>query len=159
MKKKDTNDSQRARCIFILHGHDPAKAELVAFLRRFDLNPVVLEEQDHGGRLILEQLELHARRAQYAIALLTGDDEGHLAGKPELKKLRARQNVILELGYCLAALGRDRIAVLYRDGVELPSDLNGLLYIPFGRIADVRLQLVQAMKHANLPIDANRAFD
>lgn len=147
------------RCVFILHGRDPARDELCAFLLRLGLRPIVLEEQDHAGRTILEQLEFHVRRADYAIALLTGDDEGYLAAKPELKKPRARQNVILEVGLCLGVLGRQRLAVLYRDGVELPSDLHGLLYIPFTKIADVRLQLVQAMKHAGLEIDANKAFD
>jgi len=147
------------QCVFILHGRDPARDQLTAFLMRLELKPVILEEQDHAGRTILEQLETHVRRACYAIALLTGDDEGYLASKPELKKPRARQNVILELGYCMGVLGRQRIAVLYRDGVELPSDLHGLLYIPFTKIADVRLQLVQSMKHAGLEIDANKAFE
>jgi predicted nucleotide-binding protein len=156
---KQQNTKPKRRCVFILHGRDPARNELAAFLLRLGLEPIILEEQDHAGRTILEQIEVHVRRADYAIALLTGDDEGHLAAKPELKKPRARQNVILELGMCLGVLGRGRIAVLYREGVELPSDLHGLLYIPFTKIADVRLQLVQAMKHAALEIDANKAFD
>jgi predicted nucleotide-binding protein len=157
--RKEPNIRTKRRCVFILHGRDPARNELAAFLLRLGLEPVILEEQDHAGRTILEQIEVHVRRADYAIALLTGDDEGHLTSKPEMKKPRARQNVILELGVCLGVLGRRRIAVVYRDGVELPSDLHGLLYIPFGKIADVRLQLVQAMKHAGLEIDANKAFD
>jgi predicted nucleotide-binding protein len=147
------------RCVFILHGHDPARDELAAFLMKLGLRPIILEQQGHAGRTILEQLEAHIRSADYAVALFTGDDEGHVAGRPELKKARARQNCVLELGLCLGVLGRERIAILYRDGVELPSDLQGLLYIPFNRVADVRLQLVQAMKHAGLDIDANRAFD
>jgi predicted nucleotide-binding protein len=151
--------NRQRRCVFILHGRDPARDELAAFLLRLGLKPIILEQQDHAGRTILEQLEAHALRADYAIALLTGDDEGHFAGKPELAKPRARQNVVLELGLFLGVLGRRRVAVLYRDGVELPSDLHGLLYIPFEKIADVRLQLVQAMKHAGLDVDANRAFD
>jgi predicted nucleotide-binding protein len=145
--------------VFILHGRDPARDELAAFLLRLGLRPIILEQQDHAGRTILEQLEVHIHRADYAVALLTGDDEGHLASKPEQKKPRARQNVVLEIGLCLGVLGRQRMAVLYREGVELPSDLHGLLYIPFSTITDVRLQLVQAMKHAGLDVDANKAFD
>jgi predicted nucleotide-binding protein len=158
-KRLLTDGKRGRRCVFILHGRDPARDELAAFLLRLGLEPIILEQQDHAGRTILEQIEVHVRRADYAIALLTGDDEGYLASKPEHKKPRARQNVILELGVCLGVLGRERIAVLYRDGVELPSDLHGLLYIPFAKIAEVRLQLVQAMKHAGLEIDANKAFE
>ena len=149
----------KRRCVFILHGRDPARDELAAFLLRLGLQPIILAEQDPAGRTIIEQVEHHALRADYAIALLTGDDEGHLAGHPELKKPRARQNVLVELGLFLGILGRGRIAVLYRDGVELPSDLHGVLYIPFARVADARLQLVQAMKGAGLDVDANKAFD
>lgn len=149
----------KGRCVFILHGRDPAKDELAAFLRKLELEPIILADQDHAGRTIIEQLEYHARRADYAIALLTGDDQGHLAGHPEEKKPRARQNVVLEIGLFIGLIGRRRVAVLYRDGVELPSDLHGLLYIPFKTIRDVRLQLVQAMKNAGLDVDANKAFD
>ena len=65
--------------------------------------------------------------------LLTPDDEGHKAGKQEEKKYRARQNVVLELGMVLARVGRKRVAILYKESVELPSDMRGLLYIPFQR--------------------------
>jgi len=156
--RKSTARAKR-RCVFILHGRDPARHELCNFLRRLELTPIVLEEQDHAGRTIVEQLEHEALRADFAVALFTGDDEGHLAGRPDEKKPRARQNLILELGLFLGILGRRRIAILYKAGVELPSDLNGLLYIPYERIADVRLQLVQAMKRAGLDVDANKAFD
>lgn len=159
LPKRSRRNAPKRRCVFILHGRDPAKDELAAFLMRLGLQPIILCEQDHAGRTIIEQIEHHALRADYAIALLTGDDEGHLAGKPDEKLPRARQNVVLELGLFLGILGRRRIAVLYRSGVELPSDLHGLLYIPFKTIAEARLQLVQAMKSAGLDVDANKAFD
>ncbi len=158
-RKSSRRARPKRRCVFILHGRDPAKDALAAFLLKLGLTPIVLSEQDHAGRTIIEQIEHHALRADYAIALLTGDDEGHLVGRPEEKKPRARMNVLIELGLFLGILGRRRIAVLYREGVELPSDLLGLLYIPFEKVADVRLQLVQAMKNAGLDVDANKAFD
>jgi predicted nucleotide-binding protein len=72
----------------------------------------------------------------FACALLTPDDEGHKAGKPEEKKYRARQNVILELGMILAKLGRQRVVLLTKESVEHPSDIAGLIYRPFKERVD-----------------------
>ncbi len=149
----------RGRCVFILHGRDPAKDELAAFLLRLGLKPIILSEENIQGRTIIEQIEHHLLRADYAIALLTGDDEGHHAGKPEGKQLRARQNVIFEAGVCIGVLGRRRVAILYHRGVELPSDLHGVVYIEFEQIADVKLRIVQELKAAGINVDANKAFD
>jgi predicted nucleotide-binding protein len=35
---------------------------------------------------------------------------------------RARQNVLLELGFFLGKLGRPNVRTLYEEGVEIPSD-------------------------------------
>jgi predicted nucleotide-binding protein len=59
--------------------------------------------------------------------LLTQDDVGGAQGQAQHP--RARQNVILEMGYFFGKLGRDRVAVL-NDGVEQPSDF-GLGYISY----------------------------
>ena len=45
-------------------------------------------------------------------------------------ELRSRQNVIFELGITIGHLGRDKVRVLYEEGVELPSDIHGLVHIP-----------------------------
>jgi Predicted nucleotide-binding protein containing TIR -like domain len=42
---------------------------------------------------------------------------------------RARQNVVFEFGYFVAKLGRTHVSALHERGVELPSDINGLVYI------------------------------
>ena len=67
----------------------------------------------------------------YAVIVMTADDCGSGPGKPfPDRPNRARQNVILELGYLMGALGRDRVAALIRPGVEQPSDILGIAYIP-----------------------------
>lgn len=149
----------KGRCVFLLHGRDPAKDELAAFLLRLGIRPIILADENIQGRTIIEQIEHHLLNVDYAIALLTGDDEGHLVGRPDEKKPRARMNVLFELGVCVGRLGRRRVAVLYRKGVELPSDLHGVVYVEFDKIADVKLRIVQELKAAGLDVDANRAFD
>ena len=91
--------------VFVVHGHDDGARHSVArFLERLDLTPIVLAEAPSRGRTIIEKLEHHAR-AKFAVVLLTPDDVGYPAGAKENVCSRARQNVILELGYFLAFLG------------------------------------------------------
>jgi len=81
--------------------------------------------------------------------LLTPDDEGYKAGKTEEKKYRARQNVVLELGMVLARLGRPRVAILHKQSVELPGDIDGLIYIAFQeRLDEVKTQLFKELESA-----------
>ena len=67
------------------------------------------------------------------MVLATPDDEGHRIGHGDEKKFRARQNVVLELGMLLTKLGRSRVAILLKsaENMERPSDIQGLIYVPF----------------------------
>ena len=88
-------------------------------------------------------------RAKYACVLLTPDDEGHRAGAANERKYRARQNVVLELGMVLAKLGRKRVAILRKKTVEQPSDIDGLIYIPFDEhIDEIKIKLYQELQAA-----------
>lgn len=119
---------------FIVHGHaDGTKFELKNFLQnilRFP-QPIILHEQPDAGRTIIEKLEEYARKATVVFVLLTPDDLGGLAADPDERKLRARQNVIFEMGYFLGMLGRKsgRVMLLHKGPIELPSDIYGLVYI------------------------------
>jgi hypothetical protein len=123
--------------VFVVFGHDNDlcnKVEL--FLHRSGLDPVLLEEQANAGMTVIEKFEQHSN-VSFAIILLTPDDIG---GKSEMKlQSRARQNVILELGYFMGKLGRDKTAVIYKEGVELPSDILGLGYVSFSSNWDIKL--------------------
>jgi predicted nucleotide-binding protein len=80
--------------------------------------------------------------------LATPDDEGHRANHPDEKVYRARQNVVLELGILLTKLGRKRVAILLKqqDNMERPSDIQGLIYIPFkDDVKEARLTLAKEM--------------
>jgi predicted nucleotide-binding protein len=95
----------------------------------------------------------------FAVVLLTGDDRGGSAtAKDDQLELRARQNVILELGFFLGRLGRSRVCALHRDGVEIPSDYSGVLYVKLDQQGDWRLQLAKELKAAGFPVDMNMAL-
>lgn len=144
--------------IFIVHGRDEAAKEAVArFIARLQLEPIILHEQPNAGRTIIEKLEGHLD-VDFAVVLLTPDDLGALATVPDKFLPRARQNVVLELGLFLAALGRSRVCALHKGDVELPSDYDGVIYIPMDDAGGWRLLLAREINQAGLTIDLNMAM-
>lgn len=145
--------------IFLVHGHDQAALQEVArFLERLDQDVIILREQPNRGRTIIEKFEDYGD-VGFAVILLTPDDRGGSApDPPDAQRPRARQNVILELGYFLGRLGRSRVCALYRDGVEIPSDYSGVLYVKLDAEGGWRLQLAKELKAAALPVDMNKAL-
>ncbi len=145
--------------IFLVHGHDQAALQEVArFLERLDQHVIILREQPNRGRTIIEKFEDYSD-VGFAVILLTPDDRGGPApSSADEQQPRARQNVILELGYFLGRLGRSRVCALYREGVEIPSDYSGVLYVKLDPEGGWRLQLAKELKAAGLPVDMNKAL-
>jgi predicted nucleotide-binding protein len=88
---------------------------------------------------------------------MTGDDEGRKRGDEEWKP-RARQNVILELGFFVAKLGRGKVAMLYEAHVERPSDIDGVAYIALDSSGAWKRKLTHEMSAAGIPLDLERAL-
>ena len=88
----------------------------------------------------------------YAVVLATGDDAGRRKGADELQP-RPGQNVVLELGFFLGKLGRDKVAVLREPGVELPSDYDGVMYISLDSAGAWKLVLMRELKRAGLDVN------
>jgi len=149
----------RSSKIFVVHGYNEAIRETVArFLEKLGLQPVILHEQPNKGRTIIEKFVDYSD-VGFAVVLLTADDAGGLAGsEPSKLKPRARQNVVFELGYFLAKLGRERVCALHQAGIELPSDYHGVLYIPIDQGDSWRLQLARELKAVGFPVDLNLAM-
>lgn len=144
--------------IFIIHGHDSGLKESVArFLERVGLMPIILHEQPDQGRTIIEKFNDYSD-VSFAIALFTPDDLGTSVKEPNNLKGRARQNVVLEFGFFLGKLGRHRACALVGTGVEIPSDLSGVLYIPVDEGGYWRTRLMGELKAAGFDIDANVAL-
>ena len=147
------------RKIFVVYGHDEiARTQLEALLRRWDLEPIILDQQASGGQTIIEKLEEYGADVGYAIVLATPDDDGK-AKSEAVYKSRVRQNVVLELGMFLAKLGRERVAILLKEAAdfEKPSDIQGLVYIPFqNKVDDVALSLIRELSRQGYKIDTTR---
>ena len=120
--------------VFVVYGHDnDSRNQLEATLRRWGLDPIILDQLPSEGATLIEKLESYYPNVGFGVVLATPDDEAYAKGKPDQKAFRARQNVVLELGMLLAHLGRSKVAILLKDQeiMERPSDIQGLIYIPF----------------------------
>ena len=82
------------------------------------LNPIILHEQPNLGKTIIEKFEAHSDVA-FAIVLLTPDDIGYSKSDPSKASPRARQNVVVEMGFFMGTLGRKHACVL---GVESATE-------------------------------------
>ena len=145
--------------MFVVYGHDDtAKLQLEALLRRWDLEPIILDQQASAGQTIIEKLEEYGSDVGYAIILATPDDEGKAKTENEYKS-RVRQNVVLELGMFLAKLGREKVAILLKEttNFEKPSDIQGLVYIPFqNRVDEVAINLIRELARQGYNIDTTK---
>jgi predicted nucleotide-binding protein len=144
---------------FVVHGRDEAALhEVACFVDRLGIEPVVLRELPSGGRTIIEKFE-DLSEVDCAVVLLTPDDRGGLATDSfELQRPRARQNVLLELGFFLGRLGRGRVCVLYRPSVEIPSDYGGVLFVELDDKGAWKLPLAGELREAGLEIDLDQVF-
>lgn len=142
--------------IFIVHGHDDGRKHEVARLleRLTKRGPVILHEQADQGQTIIEKFEKHASSAAFAVVLLTGDDVGGERGAlaADMKR-RARQNVVFELGYFVGAIGRRHVVALYETGVEIPSDLHGVLYTKLDSGGAWKSKLARELRASGIAVD------
>lgn len=165
--KKDTEKSMDSmapdtlslsRKIFIVHGHNEEMKQAVArIIGMLDLEPIILHEQPNEGKTIIEKIEKHSQEVFFAIILLSPDDKGCTVDSfPDNAKYRARQNVILEMGYFIGKFGRERVFVLYKESkdFDLPSDITGVLYTSYKD--KWQFELVRELKACGYEVDANK---
>ena len=140
--------------IFIVHGHnEEVKHNVARVIEKLKINPIILNEQSNEVLTIIEKFEKYSN-VSFAVVLLTYDDFGNSKSNDKSNK-RARQNVILELGYFIAKLGRQNVMPFYEDDVELPSDISGVLYTKIDNSENWKFRLVKELKTAGFNVDAN----
>lgn len=139
--------------IFIVHGHDEGAQQTVArFVERIGFDAIILSEQANQGRTVIEKIEAHGD-VGFAVVLLTPDDVG---GKDAHSlRPRARQNVLLELGYFIALLGRKRVCTFAKGSLEIPTDFAGVVWEPLDDGGAWKTVLARELKATGYPIDWN----
>lgn len=153
--KGSSAGSVRGAKVFLVHGHDgDAKLQVAELIEKITgERPVILHEQVDSGQTIIEKFEGHASQIGFAVVLLTADDVGSARRAATLNP-RARQNVVLEFGFFLGKLGRSRVVALHEEGIELPSDLSGVLYKPLA--GNWHTELARELRAAGINIDLEK---
>ncbi len=151
----------RARRVFVAHGRDERWKEAVAHVLELAGSEEVTILNDHPEERarLLEHIGEHAHGPRYAIVLLTADDIG--AARLESTEepyftTRARQGVVFEMGFLVAALTPGRVCVLYEDGVELPCELDGISHVRLDLAGTWQPKLLLALRRAGFDYDLNR---
>lgn len=142
--------------VFVVHGHDEAlKQEVARIVEKQGLEAIILSEQANQGKTIIEKFEENAG-VDAAICLFTGDDYGRAKGtEAEENKLRARQNVVFEAGYFMGKLGRKNVIIVADKNLELPSDMQGVVYTDAG---NWKTEVLQGLDKIGYAIDFNKLF-
>jgi len=147
--------------VFVVHGHDHiSRDQLSLILYELGLKPFVLANTGGDGLTLIEALEKEIGpgpgRCRFGIVLMTPDDMGYAKSDgPEKAEPRARQNVVLEMGMLIAALGRSNVAILQKGYVDVPSDVKGIIYIGFNdHVKETVTKLVDRLNQAGFNLDA-----
>ena len=142
--------------VFIVHGRDDhLRTQVENVLRALGLEPIILQEQANNGKTIIEKIET-CTDVGFGIVLYTPCDEGRLKSEEEELKPRARQNVVLEHGYLMGKLGRERVCCLVSDDVEFPSDIQGVVYTSAKNVGQWKFEIAKELKAAGFDIDINK---
>jgi predicted nucleotide-binding protein len=144
MAKKQSKSAPRR--IFISHGKSGDWREVQDYVQReVGIETLELAQEPFLGRTILQKLDDESNKCGYAVIIMTGDD-------PHGDELRARENVIHEIGFFQGRYGLDRVCLLYEQGVNIPSNIHGLGYVQFptglvkAGFADLRREIEAAFR-------------
>ncbi|MFC3860595.1 TIR domain-containing protein [Deinococcus antarcticus] len=126
INSKNTSIVLPPKRVFISHGRKDDWRKIQEYLERIlEVPTLELAQEADRGRTIFQKLLNESDNCSYAVVVMTGDD----LTKDE--QVRARENVIHEIGYFQGKYGPDRVCLLHEDGVNIPSNIHGLVYIPF----------------------------
>jgi predicted nucleotide-binding protein len=148
------DNSPICRKVFVVHGRDDlAKNEVARFLNKIGLDEIILHERPNKGRHLLTKFQEESEGANFAVVVMTPDDLGGLLGGDQ--KGRARQNVIFELGFFVGKLGLSRVVALVKGDLEVPSDFDGIVYVPLDNSGAWKFPLAKELRAANVPFDSD----
>ena len=141
-----------SRKVFVVHGHDETNTmKLTTMLReRFKIDPVVMNAAAGQGRTLIEKFEDLAEHCAFAFVLVTPDDSVRTTGG---EYAQARPNVVFELGWFFGRLGRNRVVLLFKEGTQIHSDLDGVSRIQFIRSVEEKIaEIERELTAASIPI-------
>lgn len=114
------------RRVFISHGHSNEWRKVQPYIEKDVYLPTIeLAQEPNAGRTIIEKLIDNAERCDSAVIVMTGDDF------TQQDESRVRENVMHEIGFFQGLYGRNFVILLHEEGVNIPTNLSGVAYVPF----------------------------
>jgi predicted nucleotide-binding protein len=161
-KKADSKEKCNLNECFIVHGRNvEIELQVTRVVEKLGIRQIVLKDKPTTFRTIIEKFEKYSN-VGFAVVILTADDYGCLMTEYKDEKSlfkRARQNVILELGYFIGKIGRDKVFALTDGIIENPSDIDGYEYVKYDTSSDWKMKLLASLKYAGYSVDANKLID
>jgi predicted nucleotide-binding protein len=150
-------DDQRRRRVFITHGRNRDLVDPIKKLLEYgELEPVISVERQSVSKPVPEKVMDDMRGAGAAIIHI--DVERAIVDREGNEHVILNPNVLIEIGAAMAFYGR-RFILLVRDGVKLPSNLQGLYEVRYtGETLDASstiklLEAIKDIKNYSLPTE------
>lgn len=139
-------EPRRKPRVFISYGRNESRAlDIARLCDQLHLQPIMFREAPASGRTVLEAFSDYVEDVDFAVVLLTRDEtaDADIRGYS-----RARANVIFELGYLLAKLGRDSVFLLQEPDIEIPSVALAMTAQPLDEAGEWRDRLAHRLRSA-----------
>jgi predicted nucleotide-binding protein len=128
--------------VFVVYGHaEKTLEEVETYLNKIGVKTIVLSRIPGAEQSLLQKFFKLSADARFAIVIMSADDYGVSRLQYEAEgvgdkalQFRARQNVILELGFFYGRLGWENVFVVNSPpdkpfpNFETPSDLGGVVF-------------------------------
>lgn len=116
--------------VFVSHGRAKDWYEVQAHIKKdLGIKTKELAQEASAGSTIIEKLEATAALCDAAVIVMSGDDTDSEG------QARVRENVMHEIGYFQGRYGRSKVVLLHEEGVHVPTNLAGIVYVPYPKAA------------------------
>jgi predicted nucleotide-binding protein len=152
---------QTQRRIFLVPGSDQLLNQDVFEFLSATCQVVKKDDDRRRGEVLLDQLN-RAAAMDFAVFLLDPDFFFYPRTQThESARLMAGQDLIFQLGFLVAKLGRERVVVLYHesDHFRRPTDYFDIHYVPLGRNTAWKADLVKRLKACGVIVVTQPDFD
>ena len=150
-------DDERRRKVFITHGKSRDFVEPIKKLLEYgELTPVVSVERQSVSKPVPEKVMDDMRFC--GAAIIHVDADRTVIDKEGQEHVLLNPNVLIEIGAAMAFYGK-RFILLVKDGVKMPSNLQGLYEVRYSNDAldaSATIKLLEAIKdikNHSLPTD------
>jgi predicted nucleotide-binding protein len=140
-------DDERRKRVFVTHGKSRDLVEPIKKLLEYgELTPVISIERQSVSKPVPDKVMDDMRSCGAAIIHVDADQT--ITDKDGREHTLLNPNVLIEIGAAMAIYGR-RFILLVRDGVKLPSNLQGLYEVRYSNDsldAAATIKLLEAIK-------------